>query len=413
MIRGLRISLLSLAVLAAFLVSLGKMSFLYDIIKFSLSRENQIYEAYRIWSQYNPKNKRLSSLLEPYKSKDDFFLFLAAEILKGYYEEGCVQEKFRDYLPVIKEKFPENIFLKQLGLYSEENIPKFSENFDPFFLHILKSSEFNTQSYDMIMNAVQDKLLSNHGLLNLIDFLNWQQNVSLSAKLLQWGIDEGRLSERQYRFLKRDLNLREDQKKHTGNKIRIDHEEIKRKIEEIFQNDEMNIALGENLIIDENLEDRDFPEKYWTFSDMSDTQAFSPGSYYGGLDLIENDSLRIMGFFSEREKKKQPSRGSFLYKYRISLKRKFYLFYLDYKTLNDTELPSIWLSGIKKELPLESTENSWKKCIYLFDNAKLNINEMRPILRMWGVGSVWVDNISLFELNIEGRFVEKDLLIIR
>jgi hypothetical protein len=414
MIRGLRISLLSLAVLAVFLFSLGKMSFLYDIFKFSLSKEKKIQEAYKIWSHYDPKNKKLSSLLEPYKSRDDFLFMLAADILKEYYEEEFIEEKFRDYLPIIQEKFPENIFLKQLGLSSAENNPKFSENFDPLFLHILKSPEFNMQSYNMIMNAVQDGLLSNQGLFYLIDFLNWQQNVFLAAKLMQWGIDEGRLTERQYRILRRDLSLRDDPKKNKGKKIEINHEEIKREIEDIFQNDEMNIDLGKNLISGENLEDRDFPEKYWAFSDMSDREPFSKGSFYGDIDEYENNCLRIMGFFKEKTEKKRPSRAGFRYRKNIPLEWKFYLFYFKYKIQEGTEIASFWLSNVlKKEPRLESNPMKWKECFYLFNNSQMKMAEVKPLLRMWGTGSVWFDNISLFELNIEGRFVEKDLLIIR
>jgi len=194
----------------------------------------------------------------------------------------------------------------------------------------------------------------------------------------------------------------------------INKERIKEKMERILNSEEIMIDFGRNLIPDESFDNQYSLEKYWDFSDMSDSESWSKGSFYGDFDSMSDKSMRIMGFFVKKIENKEGARAGFWYKQDIPLREKPYLFCFQYKTLQGKEMPTFWLSyAFNKEWRLEPTDSKWKEIYYFFDNEKFKIPSIKPLLRMFGTGTVWFDDICLFEIDSRGAFVEKEALYIK
>ena len=414
-IPGIKLKYIFILVIScvAFYFSLNKILFLVGLSQFSLSPKFEKKSGPEFLARHYSKNRKLS-LLIPNDTSNDFFIGsffkgLIKKRIKGREETGL-----EDYMLLIIDKFSENIFLDGLGLYGNELKDKAWDNFDMLFLKIIADPDLNALSCDVLIDSVRSDKIDKKYLPSLIYYLNWKRNFDLSRYLLDLGISEGNLSEEIQKSLTTDLSVRHSGLSKRSDVVCLAPAEIERKLHGLLKEKESSVSLGDNLLFDGGFKKITSLDKYWAFSDMSDGEPFSRGSFYGSIDEFENNSMRVMGFFIEKTEKRSPSRGGFLYNHYIPLKEKVYLFYFKYKTREATESPAFWLSKeLKKEPRLKPTNMDWKECFYLFNNGILNLPEVKPLLRMWGLGSVWFDDIGLFEITTEGISIEKDLLIIR
>ena len=393
-----------------FIFSINKINFLFDLTKFSLDSKKYEKKNLELIAESLSENKRLFELINRYKFyKNELFLSLFIKEMIKQNKVDLLQNESKFFLPIILEKFPENIFLHNLNFYRTKNQREW-RNFDLLFFKILEDSKLNFFSFKILTDSIYKGKILKEDLFNLIYFLNWRKNFSLAEDLLNWGMKEKIIDNNQYNFLLKDLIQRKRNKKI---KYENNLKNIKNKLKELFGKKNIKIRIKENLIQDGSFTQRDSIKKYWFFSDMSDRKPFSKGSFYGDIDLIENNSIRVMGFFVKRIPGKGPARGGFWYKEKIPLKVKVYLFYFKYKTLIGKEIPSFWLAyEFRKEPRLGSTDFKWKEVFYIFNNKNLKIPKVQPLLRMWGTGSVWFDDIGLFEIEIQGASIEKDILFI-
>jgi hypothetical protein len=322
--------------------------------------------------------------------------------------------EFENVCSLLIEKFPENVFLDEFNLYKTETMAKSWENFDPLFFGLMDDPEFNDLSYDVLVDSFLTGKIDKKNLDSLIYYLNWNRNDSLSIDLIKWGETEGILNEEQYNFLMEDLTSRQAEIQEQSKTVGAGPVELLSSIKKLMELKGLNINLGRNLICDGGLDKKASLHMYWTFSDMSDKEPFSKGSFIGDIDEYEKNSIRVMGFYTEKTENRHDARGGFWYKSNIPLDRKYYLFHFKYMTLEESESPSFWLTDeLGKEPRLQPTQKVWKECFYLFNNSTLNLTIVKPLLRMWGVGTVWFEDIGLFELAAEGDFLENDLLIIQ
>ena len=117
-----------------------------------------------------------------------------------------------------------------------------------------------------------------------------------------------------------------------------------------------------------------------------------------------------MGFFMRIDEKKAPCRAGFWLRQSIWTKDKTYLFHFKYKTLQDTERPTFWLSEkLNQEWLLEATGSEWKEVYYIFNNRKLRLYPIKPLLRMFGTGSTWFRHVYFSEIAIEDSPIDKDV----
>ncbi len=157
--------------------------------------------------------------------------------------------------------------------------------------------------------------------------------------------------------------------------------------------------LGENLVQCPGLTDPGCTGKKWYFSEMFNGKVFSRGSFFMGTDKIgegegQNPVMRVMGFFSSHDENKSRPRAGVGCRKRISSENGFYVFSFDYCTITGSERPSFFLSkGLEKPIP--STRGQWKKVIFVLNNAFNQYEYLSPLIRMWGTGTLLVDNVFL------------------
>ena len=400
-----------LLVLVILIFSFDKILFFIDLNKLSLNSDRNNPE---LLARNYFKNERLLPLLEMYLRDSLFLSYLGKEFLRNYELNRLGSDK-KFFLPLILEKFPENIFLNKLFLNDAEDSSKDWDNFDMLFFKVLEDPDLNSFSCSALIESTKANKISKEILFLLICYLNWTENFRLSESMTTWGIEENIFTRKQQRFLLDDLSLRKGRRKNLNKDSKFfKYSNIQNKLNEMLDEKRIRVKLSENLIPDGHSTRRNSSNINWHFSDMSDREIFSKGSFYGDLDQFEKKSLRVMCFYTKNVAGREPSRGGFWLRKDILLENAAYLFCFRYRTLVGTENATFWLSSILgKEPLLESTDLNWKECFYIFNNEQLKMPKIKPLIRMWDKGSVWFDDIGFFKLDIEGTLDEKDLLFIR
>jgi len=412
--KKIKIVIVSFFILLALLFSFSKIAFLFDLIQSSLISNTNQEKKLKTLAKGFFKNGRLSPIIkERYFNDETFLVIFAMEVIK-HGKNVELKKGSNLLLPIILDKFPENIFLDNFNLYREKNLSKDRENFDFLFFRILRSTEFNRISKKIIIQSISDQKISETSLFHLILYLNWMNNFALAKDLLIWGIKENKLDKNSCSFLQEDLHLRKNENEFQLAHFSIDKLRIENTVKTFFNNNEIKIDFAQNLISDGSFTDQNSLKKHWDFSDMSDSEPFSKGSFYGYFDSMSEKSMRVMGFFTKQIENKEPSRAGFCYKEEIPLAEKVYLFYFRYKTFQGKEIPTFWLSyAFNKEWGLEPTDFKWREVFYIFNNRQFKIPSIRPLLRMWGIGSVWFDDVYLLEIEPGGISIENETLFIK
>jgi hypothetical protein len=401
-------------ILAVAWLSFDKVSFLSELIQASLMPKTRQEEQIRVLAKAFFENRRLEGVIKERFSGDErLYVFLGMEMIKNGKSAGP-QEEPGTLLSSLPERFPENIFLDSLNLYGSQGGAKDWGNFDSLFFRILSSPEFNSTSREILIRSVGDQRISQAAFCQLILFLSWRKNFPLAEDLLNWGFRENKLDRKSYDLLHGDWLLRKNKEGLTaGNSFPVEETVIENTVSRLLQNDKIKINWAANQISDGSFGDPDSLKKYWAFSDMADRPPFAKGSFYGDFDAVSENSLRVMGFFVMPAADKVASRAGFWYKDEIPLTEKKYLFYFRYKTLRGEERPTFYLSrAFGKEWRLEPADVHWREVYFVFDNGRWKIPSLRPLLRIWGPGAAWFDDVCLLEVESEGRALAKDILYI-
>jgi hypothetical protein len=411
--KKFKVVIVSLFILLALFFSFSKMTFLFELIQFSFIPNTHQEKKLKILAKTFFKNGRLSPIIkERYFNDKTFLAIFAVEMIKN---GKTVELKMESnlLLPIILEKFPENIFLDNLNLYRKTNPSKDWENFDSLSFRILENPKFNGISFDILSQSISNKKITEDVLFYMIYYLSWMNNFALAEDLLNWGIKEKKLDKNNYDYLKEDLHLRKTKNRFQVAHFSIDKPKIENTVRSFLNNKEIRIDFAQNLISDGSFTNQNSFKKYWDFSDMSDSEPWTKGSFYGDIDSVCENSMRVMGFFIKHIANKEDSRAGFLYKEEIPLAEKDYLFYFRYKTFRGEEMPSFWLSyAFNRERGLEPTDFKWREVYYIFNNRQFKIPTIRPLLRMWGIGSVWFDDIYLLEIEPGVTSIEKEIFFV-
>lgn len=222
---------------------------------------------------------------------------------------------------------------------------------------------------------------------NLLDFLNWQGNDDLI-----WYIkDEFNISN--HSFLKPE----------KGIEYQYSLDCMRKTIAKEFGIEKNRI--GTNNIVTPDFNDEDQIEIYWLFSKMFDKKPFGKGAFYFNRDRIGNNRVfRGFNLYINNPKNCTPGRGGIWYQREIKLLKGYYVFAFDYWLKYGHEKPSFWLSRSIKELLLDPEKGKWKKVIFIFNNEPGKMGQVFPLIRMYGKGSFWFDNVFLGK--IEGGNIE-------
>jgi hypothetical protein len=278
-------------------------------------------------------------------------------------------------LSAIQAKFNDNFYLGDLlgNLHQKKDW----RHLDEVSLTLLADPRMNQRT-----TAIFEKIGSSFGkkfIKNLADFVSWKGNPSLCDYLVStYAIPPP--------FHGADLKG-------------ISYNESVSRLEKLMwaKYKLSSDRLGENLLPCPGFTDQRCTEKKWYFSRMFKTKVFSRGSFFMGTDKIgesKNPVTRIMGFFISHDANKSKPRAGVRSRKRIAAENGFYVFSFDYFTITGSEKPSFFLGkGMEKRLP--STQRQWKKVIFVLNNAFNDYEYLDPLIRMWGTGTLLVDNVFL------------------
>jgi len=243
------------------------------------------------------------------------------------------------------------------------------------------------KKYNRLTISILDKLnpeFKKEFSSNLFDFLYWQKNIEL------------------FKYFKEKYQVNDYEYIKPENAIK--YKDSISKVKDILVK-ELNIKkelIGDNLIQFPDFDGEKNYLKYWFFSNMSDTEPFGKGAFYVNLDKISsNNVIKVINLFINNKNAKALARGGIWYKKLISVNKGFYFFSFDYWTKTGKEKPRLWLwKGIT--IPwLPCTERRWKKIVYILNNVNGEIKKLKPLIRMFGKGSMYVDNVVLGKLEVE------------
>jgi len=278
-------------------------------------------------------------------------------------------------LSAIQAKFNDNFYLRDLlgNLHQKKDW----QHLDEVSLALLADPQMNRRTTDVFEKI--GPCFGKKFIKNLADFVSWKGNPSLCDYLVStYAIPPP--------FSTVDLEGVNYNESVSGLK-KIMWAKYKLRAD----------RLGENLLPCPGFTDQRCREKKWYFSRMFKTKAFSRGSFFMGTDKIgesKNPVIRVMGFFITHDANKSKPRAGVRSRKRIAAENGFYVFSFDYFTITGSEKPSFFLGkGMEKRLP--STRKQWKKVIFILNNAFNDYDYLDPLIRMWGTGTLLVDNVFL------------------
>jgi hypothetical protein len=277
-------------------------------------------------------------------------------------------------LPAIQAEFNTNFYLQYLlgNIHQKKNW----QNLDEVAFDLLADPQMNQRTiaiFEKIGSSFDEKFIK-----NLADFVSWKGNLSLCDYLISTYAIPSPFS---------SVNLME-----------VNYNESISRLEELMWAKYKLKAgqLGENLVRCPGFTVQKCREKKWYFSRMFKAK-FSNGSFFMGTDKIgksKNSVIRVMGFFVSHDPKKSKPRAGVRSRQRITAENGFYVFSFDYCTFTGSERPSFFLSkGMEKRIP--PTRRQWKKVIFILNNAFNKYEYLNPLIRMWGTGTLLVDNVFL------------------
>lgn len=162
--------------------------------------------------------------------------------------------------------------------------------------------------------------------------------------------------------------------------------------------------IGENLVQCSGFDDSIRVAQNWFFSKMAGMKKFSRGSFIMGEDRVgKNPLMRLMGFFTIEERGKSKPRAGVRYKKNIIAENGYYIFSMDVYIRTGKEIPSVWLAPGLPEERLALTPREWKRVIIVVNNSVNTYRVFQPLVRIWGTGTLLVDNVFLGKV-INPRF---------
>lgn len=286
----------------------------------------------------------------------------------------------------IKSTFKDDFYLGHLfpgfmrGAQGKKPNP---EHLDDVTLEILADPSMNPLTISILKKIVPG--FSRDFAENLADFCQWKGNRQLVDFLAAAGIEKNSLNKPAF--------------------VPLNLQQSTARLKEILPGKYKQGAFrfGGNLLTSPGFDDIKKTGRNWRFSDMTDYKPFAAGSFTMGPDSAgKNGMLRIMGFFVAKEKNRANPRGGAWYKKRIPIDAGHYLFSFDYAAKTGKENPSFYLGKSIGEKRLPPTNGGWKKVIFILDNTGAKLKILKPLIRMWGTGSLWIDNVFLAKIEFTG-----------
>ena len=173
------------------------------------------------------------------------------------------------------------------------------------------------------------------------------------------------------------------------------------------------ITLGPNLILNGDFEEwTDSRPNWWMTSNMATGSEWNAGTFWAdhdSLDSWQNESVRIQGLWLRSESGKFPGRyGYWHFDPATQAARtiplefgKSYVLSIYYRTdAQSSKGAALWTSYestafTEGDLYLPPTDEVWKKAIVFGTPSSTSDIFVSPLIRTFGVGKFWFDNIEL------------------
>lgn len=307
--------------------------------------------------------------------------FLNSTILTD--EEKLLQEFKESKITELTRKYNDNFYFQYI--FGDLSVKKSWEHLDQLSYYFLSYPAANNWT-KKIFNEIEPKF-SKKFLYNLLDFLKWQNNLELFNYLSKkYQIDE-------YNYI-RPLK---------GIIYQISIHKMKDFVSNYFKIGRDKI--GENLLNCYDFENTTVFKNNWFFSDKSNKEPFCEGAFLvDNEEIMNNNMIRVFNIYIKNNSQ-EPSRGGIWYKDKFEISKGYYLFSFDYWLKNGQEKPGLWLGKQKgrsiKFLLSQYEKNTWIKVIYILNNSKGNVDFVKPLIRMFGKGSMWVDNVFFSKIECE------------
>jgi len=405
-------SLAAVLLLILSLFSINSLIFSVRLFRLSIGTIQKAETENRVLARNFLLNKRLSPLVRDRSHQTDLFLASLVTELIADDEVLRLEREFEELGKTVIDRFPENIFLVHYGLYEEGIADQDWANFDALSLKLLRESRFNSMSFPILTQNIAENKIPDSSLPFLIRYLNWMHNFSLSGDLLSWARKSKKIDDAVYDTLQKDISQRKTSRSAPQESPLERSGDFFFSIP--FEKGKVEVEAGSNLLLGKKMRSVSSQTGGWIFTDISDTDQYAKGSFYGDIDRFQNNRLRVMGFFTRYFEGKGFAHGGLQMGKKIGLTEDLYLFHFKYKTSGQSEIPSFWLAyEFEKLQRIAPAESGWKDVFFLFNNAYYKLPFVQPFLRMFGTGSVWFENIGLYKIDPDNFWVEQDALIIQ
>ncbi|NPV06362.1 MAG: tetratricopeptide repeat protein [Anaerolineae bacterium] len=192
-------------------------------------------------------------------------------------------------------------------------------------------------------------------------------------------------------------------------------------VAEALQVEAEAVRLGANLVLNGGFElwAGDRPE-HWTWSNMATGDPWNLAFYAGGPEEVQallGASARVQGIWRQERQDREPARaGYWLYDQSARALRELkvtpgltYVVSLDYFTeVGGAVQPTVWLSYADSpcwagDRRLAPTEGEWRHFTFVCGPAAEGDDPLRPLLRLFGTGTVLFDNLAVREVILAGE----------
>jgi hypothetical protein len=279
-------------------------------------------------------------------------------------------------------RFSGNFYVQDLlgALHEQKDL----QNLDPVSLDFLADPRMNP-----VTRSIMEKIrpgLDRAFIKNLLDYVTWKENTTLASAL------------------RTAFNIKAAP--FTGGRLAAAPGTWKTEILKKYGLGREEV--GKNLLGCPGFSDPRCVEQHWYFSVMAGKTVFSRGSFVMGTDVAANGQrsnpvIRIMGFFVSRQPGKSRPRAGIRGRKKIPAENGYYVFSFDYCTATGDEAASFWLSRGVKEMRLPATGKKWRTVFFILNNSANAHELLNPLVRMWGTGTLLVDNMFLAKI-IPPRF---------
>lgn len=172
------------------------------------------------------------------------------------------------------------------------------------------------------------------------------------------------------------------------------------------------LILGLNLIENAGFEEGRASPLGWDWGIWAGSDVWNEAAFFGGVDSFEvyegERSLRVEGFWTEMAADREGARAGYWGREIEIAPNTLWALSFYYKTWNlDDGDARVWFSGDPEvisamEHRLPATDGKWRKAVIVGWNKKASAGVVKSLLRNWGVGSVWFDDVGLRQIHLQG-----------